>query len=177
MSVFCHRGYRRHGNVHRHTHTHTHTYIFWGTFLCRRPYRSTVKPGRCTVDTGTITLCLLCTPVCVCVCMWALALTDFCFFSQALPIRERSTPSLQLSQLFHFPLFSLWKKSLLFTETDGDVDDHHKRRLTTTKRRCLCLCAGFMMPATLFGIWTLNCLLSFRSLCLAMCSAVREALF
>lgn len=109
-------------------YSHTHVHIFWDTFLFHRLYRPIAKPGRCTVDTGTITLCLLCTPVCVC----ALVLTDFCLFSQALPIRECSMASLQLSQLFHSPLLSLWKKSFIFTETNGNIDSHHKRKLTTT---------------------------------------------
>lgn len=131
-----------------------------------------MKPGRCTVDTGTITLCLLCTRVCARV----LVLTDFCLFSQALPIRECSTASVRLSQLSHSPLFYIWKKTWVCPETDGDVDDHHKQKLTTASADVYARVLDLWRQLHFFGFELLNRSPALRSLCLARCAAVREAL-
>lgn len=149
-----------------------HTY-FWDTFLSTGCTGPVVKPGRCAVDTWTITSCVLHIPVNVCVCV----LTDFCLFSQTLPITECPMPSRQLLQLFHSPTLSLWKKSLSLHE-----DKQQRWQLPQTgaedhQNRCLCLHAGFMMSATLFG-FELEIVCWFSSSgCRALCSVVREALF
>lgn len=127
---------------------HAHTFLCLGHIPIHRLYRPVVKPGRCAVDTWTITLCVLRIPVSVCVCVCVL--TDFCLFSQTLPVTECSMPCLQLLQLFHSPSLSLWKKSLgLYWDTQQwwqlpqtGADNH--------QNRCLHLHAGFMMSATLF---------------------------
>lgn len=142
MPVFCHGSCREDPTAHTRPCCSTHTYIhrpthFWDTFLLHQLYTPTVKPCRCTVDTGTITLCLLCTPVCVCVCphvscllpigdapCWVVNLANACISLSVLPLERKVN-------------FFLRQMATPTATTKRSADNHHDR--------CLYQCGGFIM--------------------------------
>lgn len=91
------------------------TVHFWDTFLGHQLRGPSAQPGRCAVDTHTMSLCLLCAPVywslCVCVCV---------LLSCSLLAATVRMSQAELSTLLKV-WSSLWYQGLPFSELDGNI--------------------------------------------------------